>query len=154
MQKKSVWDVRGRICICLLSPAVKIRLFRTYTCPILHSGLSSFLLRTTMLQPLTIFHRKTLRGILNLSKSSNIPAHHFLLGELPIKAKIHKDMFSHFYSDWKILIVKFSRLWNIYWRTLQKTVEPGQFTWDISLKVWTGWSLRMSKVGPPIQVWI
>ena len=54
-----------------------------------------------MLQPLTIFHRKTRRGILNLSKSSNIPALHFLLGELPIEAKIHKDIFSLFYSVWK-----------------------------------------------------
>ena len=86
---------------CLLSPAVKIHLFRTYTCPILRSGLSSFSLRTTMLQPLSIFHRKTLRGILNLSKSSNIPALHFLLGELPIEAKLHKDIFSLFFSVWK-----------------------------------------------------
>ena len=59
---------------CLLSPVVKIHLYRTYTCPIIRSGLSSFSLRTTMLEPLSIFHRKTLRGILNLSKSSNIPA--------------------------------------------------------------------------------
>ena len=86
---------------CLLSPAVKIHLFRTYTCPILRSGLSSFSLRTTILQPLSIFHRKTLRGILNLSKSSNIPALHFLLGELPIEAKLHKDIFSLFFSVWK-----------------------------------------------------
>ena len=32
---------------CLLSPVVKIHLFRTYTCPILRSGLSSLSLRTT-----------------------------------------------------------------------------------------------------------
>ena len=33
---------------CLLSPSVKIHLFRTCTCPILQSGLSSFALRATM----------------------------------------------------------------------------------------------------------
>ena len=32
---------------CLLSPVVKIHLFRTYTCPILRSELSSFSLRTS-----------------------------------------------------------------------------------------------------------
>ena len=66
---------------CLLSPAVKLHLFRTYTCPILRSGLSSLSLRTQMLEPLIICQRKMLRGILNFSKSSNIPALHFLLGE-------------------------------------------------------------------------
>ena len=49
---------------CLLSPSVKIHLFRTYTSPILLSGLSSFALRTSIIEPLAIFHRKTLRGIL------------------------------------------------------------------------------------------
>jgi hypothetical protein len=48
---------------CLLSPLVKMHLFRTYTWPILRSGLSSFSLRTTNLEPLSIFHRKTMRGI-------------------------------------------------------------------------------------------
>ena len=64
---------------CLLSPKVKVHLFRTYTCPILRSGLSSFSLRSVTLQPLTIFHRKTLRGTLNLSKTASIPVIHFLL---------------------------------------------------------------------------
>lgn len=85
---------------CLLSPRVKIHLFRTYTCPIIRSGLSSFSLKTTNLHPLTIFHRKILRGILNLSKSSNIAAIHFLLGELPMEGKIHRDIFSLFLSVW------------------------------------------------------
>ena len=79
---------------CLLSPSVKMHLFRTYTCPIIRSGLSSFSLRSTNLHSITIFHRKTLRGIFNLSKSSNITALHFLLGELPMEGKIHRDVFS------------------------------------------------------------
>jgi hypothetical protein len=72
---------------CLLSPVVKIHLFRTYTCLILRSGLSSFALRTTDLDPLTIYHRKTLRDILNLSKTSNIPALYLLIGEFTYQSK-------------------------------------------------------------------
>ena len=86
---------------CLLSPVVKFHLFKTYTCPILRSGLATFSLRTEILKPLTIFHRKTLRGILSLSKNASIPAIHFLLGELPIEAQIHQDVFSLFYSVWR-----------------------------------------------------
>ena len=111
-----------------------MHLFRTYTCPIIRSGLSSFSLRTAALEPLTMFHRKTMRGILNLSKSSNIPALHFLMGELPIEAKIHRDVFALFFSVWsnpdsKIYqIVKYlletaldnSRTWSIHLRNLSE----------------------------------
>ena len=86
---------------CLISPAVKIHLFRTYTCPIIQNGLSSFSLRTNMIEPLAVFHRKTLKGILNLSKYASTQAIHFLLGELPIEGKIHRDVFSLFYSIWR-----------------------------------------------------
>ena len=122
---------------CLLSPKVKIHLFRTYTCPILRSGLSSFSLRTVTLQPLTIFHRKTLRGILNLSKTASIPAIHFLLGELPMEAKLHRDIFALFFCVWsnpdsKIYqIVKYlldnspenSRTWSLHLRHLCQKYE-------------------------------
>jgi hypothetical protein len=119
---------------CQLSPVVKLHLFRTYTCPILRSGLSSFSLRTTLLQPLAIFHRKTLRGILTLSKSSNIPALHFLTGELPMEGKVHRDLFSLFFSVWEnpnskiYQIVKYllehssdtSRTWSVHLRYLSQ----------------------------------
>ena len=35
---------------CLVSPLLKIHLYRTYTCPITRAGLSSFALRTTQLE--------------------------------------------------------------------------------------------------------
>ena len=54
---------------CLLSPAVKLHLYRTYICPIIRSGLSSFAIRQTDVQPLAIFQRKILRSILKLSKN-------------------------------------------------------------------------------------
>ena len=47
---------------CLLSPALKLHIFRTYTCPIVRSGLSSFSLRSSNLEPLSLFHRKTLKS--------------------------------------------------------------------------------------------
>ena len=117
---------------CLLSPVVKLHLYRTFTCPIVRSGLSSFTLRQTSLQPLIILQRKSLRSILKLSKCSSIPAIHFLTGELPIEGKIHRDVFSLFFSIWanpntKIHeIVKYllkestenSRTWSIFIRQL------------------------------------
>jgi hypothetical protein len=162
---------------CLLSPVVKMHLFRTYTCPIVRSGLSSFSLRTAALEPLTIFHRKTMRGILNLSKSSNIPALHFLLGELPMEAKIHRDVFALFFSVWsnpdsKIYqIVKYlletalenSRTWSIHLRNLTQQyglldpleclkLDPpakSQFKEDVLTKICAhhGRSLRAMAVG-------
>ena len=85
---------------CNLSPTVKLHMFRTYTCPILRSGLSSLSLRTAQLEPLALFQRKALKSILKLSKTASTPAIHFLTGELPIEGKIHKDIFSLFYSIW------------------------------------------------------
>ena len=85
---------------CLLGPLVKIHLFRTFTCPTLRSGLSSFALRRSHINPLSLFHRKILKGFLHLSQHAATPAIHFLFGELPIEAKIHRDMFSLFYSLW------------------------------------------------------
>ena len=81
---------------CFLSPTLKLHIFRTYTCPILRSGLSSFSLRTAQLEPLALFQRKTLKSILQLSKTAPTPAIHFLTGELPIEGKVHRDIFSTF----------------------------------------------------------
>ena len=47
---------------CMMSPLLKIHLYRTYTCPRIRSGLSSFALRSTHLTPLVLFHRKSLKG--------------------------------------------------------------------------------------------
>ena len=116
---------------CLLSPSVKIHLFRTYTCPILQSGLSSFVLRSSTIEPLAIFHRKILRGILSLSKFSSIPAIHFLLGELPIQGKIHRDIFSLFYSIWRN---KDSKIFSLV-KYLLETAENNSRTWTAHLRL-------------------
>ena len=115
---------------CLLSPEVKIHLFRTYTCPILSSGLSSFVLRSNTIEPLAIFHRKSLRGILSLSKVSSTPALHFLLGDLPIEGKIHRDIFSLFYSIWRNPNTK---IYNII-KHLLETTENNSRTWAAHIR--------------------
>ena len=85
---------------CLLSPVVKLDLYRTFVCPVLRSGLAALVLKNTLIYPLSIFQRKTLKGVLKLSTQSSTTAIHFLTGELPIEAKLHKDVFSLFYSVW------------------------------------------------------
>ena len=85
---------------CQLSPVVQLHLWRTYNLPILLSGLSALPIRPIHLKPLTTFHNKILRGFLKLSSHSPIPGLHFILGELPIEAKLHLDVFSLFYSIW------------------------------------------------------
>ena len=79
---------------------MKLHLYRTFVCPVFRSGLSSLALKNALIHPLAIFQRKTLKGILKLSTQASTAAIHFLSGELPIEAKIHKDVFSHFYSVW------------------------------------------------------
>ena len=85
---------------CLLSPAVQVHLFRIYVCPVARSGLSAMTLRDNHLDSLSMFHRKILRGFLHLSNRSPIPALFFLTGELPIVARLHRDVFSLFYNIW------------------------------------------------------
>ena len=83
---------------CLLSPLVQIHLFRIFVCPVARSGLSAMTLRDNHLYPLSSFHRKVIRGFLHLSDRSPIPALFFLTGELPIVARLHRDIFSLFYN--------------------------------------------------------
>ena len=85
---------------CLLSPVLKLHIFRTFTCPIVKSGLSSFSLRSGKLEPLALFQRKILKSILKLSLTAPTPSIHFLTGELPIEGQIHKDIFSTFFCIW------------------------------------------------------
>ena len=115
---------------CLLSPVLKFHLFRTYISPILRSGLSSFALKASQIHSITIFHRKILRGILNFSKSSNLAPLYFLLGELPIEAQIHRDVFSLFYNVW---INPNSKISQIIKYLLQNSPEKSK-TWSIFVR--------------------
>ena len=85
---------------CLLSPVVKMHLYRTFVCPVLRSGLSSLVVNNTLVCSLSIFQRKSLKGVLKVSTQASTAGIHFLTGEIPIEAKIHKDVFSLFFSVW------------------------------------------------------
>ena len=74
---------------CLLSPAVQLHIWRTCCLPVLLSGLPALPIRPTIAKSLQLFHNKIMRGILKLSKSSPVPALHFLLGELPVEGVLH-----------------------------------------------------------------
>ena len=115
---------------CLLSPVVKLHIYRTYTCPIIRSGLSSFAIRSAQLEPLSLFQRKTLKSILKLSISAPTPSIHFLTGELPIEGKHHMDIFSLFYSIWSNPDTK------VYWivKYLLRTSSENSRTWAIHIR--------------------
>ena len=67
---------------------------------------------------------------MNFRKSSNIPALHFLLGDLPIEAKIHQDVFSLFFSVWRN---PDSKIHSIL-KYLLETSESNSRTWSIHIK--------------------
>ena len=100
--RKSVFGLLGPAFAfkCLLPPTVQIHLWRTYNLPVLCSGLSSLPIRPTNMKKLSVFQNKILRGFLKLSNSSPTPALYFLLGELPIEARLHLDTMSLFYNIW------------------------------------------------------
>ena len=57
-------------------------------------------IRNTLTTPLSIFQRKVLKGVLKVSKQASTAGIHFLTGELPFEAKLHRDVFSVFFSMW------------------------------------------------------
>ena len=114
----------------LISPSVKIHLFRTYSCPILRSGMSTFVLRKSQMEPFQLFHRKCLKAFLHLSQQASTSAIHFLLGELPMEGKLHRDMFSLFYSIWSN---PESKIFEIVKYLLETSTENSR-TWSINLR--------------------
>ena len=85
---------------CKLSPTVQHHIWIIFIKPVLRSGLPALPIRPTALNALTTFYHKTLRGILKLSTTSPVAPLYFLLGELPIEATIHLDLFSLFWNIW------------------------------------------------------
>ena len=62
---------------CNLSPTLQLHLFRTFICPVMLSGLSTFAIRPSNMEPLAIFQRKILKSIFKLSKYASTSAIHF-----------------------------------------------------------------------------
>ena len=85
---------------CKLSPPVQLHLWRTYSLPVLQSGLSALPLRPPDIKPLQIFQNKILRGFIKQSFCSPVPSLYFLCGELPIEARLHIDLLTLFHNVW------------------------------------------------------
>ena len=100
--RKAIFSLLGPAYVykCLVSPAVKLYLYKTFINPIMKSGLSSFALRTTQIEPLAIMQRKILKSCLQLNKYAATSAIYFISSELPIEGQLHQDAFSLFYSLW------------------------------------------------------
>ena len=83
-----------------LSPTVQHHIWKTFAQPVLRSGLSALPIRPTIMKSVTTFHHSILRGFLRLSPTSPIAPLYFLLGEAPIEAALHLDIFSLFWNIW------------------------------------------------------
>ena len=116
---------------CLLSPALQMHLFRVYICPIARSGLAAMALKNTHIKPLIAFQRKIIRGFLRISDRSPIPSLYFLTGELPIEAKLHRDIFSLFYIIWNNPKSKISEIL----RFLMENSAPNSHTWARHIRI-------------------
>ena len=77
---------------CLLSPVLKLHLWRTFISPVITSGLATFVLKPTTIEPLYIFQKKTLKSLLRLSIRAPTPAIHFVCAELPVEGKSNVDL--------------------------------------------------------------
>ena len=115
---------------CFLSPVLKLHIFRMYISPVMCSGLSSFALQKTQMEPLVLFERKLIKSILKLSSTAPTTAIYFLTGELPVEGKIHKDVFSNFFSIWNNPDTKIHELI----KYLLKTSADNSRTWAIFLR--------------------
>ena len=120
----------GFVFKCFLSPVVKLHSYRTYVCPILRSGLSSFSLQSSQLEPLALFQRKLLQSILKLSSTAPTPGIHFLTGDLPVEGKLHRDVFSLFFGVWNNPDTKIYEIL----KYLLKTSLDNSRTWAVHLR--------------------
>ena len=128
---------------CKLSPTTQIHLWRTYNLPVLLSGLSALPIRPSHITTLTTFHHKILRGFLHLSSTAPVPSLYFLLGELPIEARLHQDIFSLFFNIWANPSSKVHLLVILAYDGWQQLHHVGNSCKDYLLYVWPPWPLLL-----------
>ena len=116
---------------CKLSPLSQHHLWTVYALPVLLSGLSALPIRPTVMKTLTLFHNKILRGFLKLSKSSPVPALYFLLGELPIEARVHIGLLTLFHNA---LINSNSKLFQVMQYILMMSDDKST-TWSVHVRL-------------------
>ena len=111
---------------CVLTPLVKLHVFRLICCPVTRCGLSAMALRDSHMKDINIFHRKCLRAFIGLSDRSPTSGLHFIFGELPMEARIHRDVFSIFYS---ILSNPGSKVYEVVKYLMEKSADNSR-TWS------------------------
>ena len=129
---------------CKLSPAVQHHTWSVFIKPVLRSGLAALPIRPPVLKTLTVFHHKILRAILKLSPYSPVAPLYFLLGELPIEASLHMDIFSLFWNIWSNPQTKaFDVL-----KYLLKMSDSSSLTWSAHVRI----LFLMYKLPDPLQL--
>ena len=113
---------------CLMSPAVKLHLFRTFTCPRLRSGLSTFSLRKNHLKPLELFQRKCLKSFYIYLKKQQHPQFIFSQVNYQLKEKYTEIFFPYFTVCGPTQTVKYLKLSNICFKHHLLTAEHGLST--------------------------
>ena len=96
----------------------------------IRSGLSGLALRSAQVETLALFKRKILKSILKLSTSAPTPAIHFLTGELPVEGKLHRNIFSAFFSIWSHPDTK---IYDIL-KYLLETCSENSRTWAVHIR--------------------
>ena len=89
------------------------------------------LLRPAVMKSITQFHRKILRGFLKLSKSSPVPSMYFLLGELPLEAKLHIDLLTLFHNA---LSNKHTKIYDVMKYILMMS-DDNSTTWAVHVRL-------------------
>ena len=107
-----------------------LHLYRTFTCPIIRSGLSTFALRTSQVESLSLFQRKFLKSAMKLSKTAPTPAVYFLAAQLPVEGLLHRDIFALFYSVWNNPDMKIHQIV----KYLLQNSNNNSHTWSIRLR--------------------
>ena len=74
------------------------QIYNTYALPRLLFGLEVLPLKTTHINKLEDFHRKTIRFLKSLPQRTSIAAIYLLMGALPLQADYHKKQLSLLYS--------------------------------------------------------
>ncbi|CAC5359503.1 unnamed protein product [Mytilus coruscus] len=142
-----------------LNPCVSLHLIRIYIVPRLTYGLESIRLAAKDLTSITKYHKRLLKQLQHLPDKAADSASYLLLGEPPIKAEIHKRIFTTFGNivrnfdsiehqlAWRQLATKpnSSNSWFIMVKTLLEMYDlpscydllqnpPGKSTWKNLVK--------------------
>ena len=131
--RKILFNLLGNIFSykCKLSQQVLHHVWLLYFSPVLRSGLAALPIRPAIMKTLSSFHNKVLRGILKFSATSPIAPLYFLLGELPVEAVHHMDIFALFWCIWANPQTKVYEILQY----LLMTANSRSLTWSVHLRL-------------------